>query len=413
MGGVLVLSPKKSPNKGKRQANKTNNKRVNNKRPVWKTVLLCILCVILLVSGCGMIYFYNIIGSINYKPINDNNSKVETPSSLTGNGNASLDLFDGTLLNDPMILNIMVYGEDSGSDSTNPYGRSDTMIMVSIDNRHKQIKMTSFMRDMLVNIPYTDDAGNAHGLDKLNAAYSLGGASLSVKTIEENFGVDIDRYAIVNFDSFKSIIDALGGIDINLTQDEIDYINWQTYLNNQSEERYEIKDEPGLVHLNGRQALWYARDRGYEEAEHPEFVVSGDDFDRTSRQRNLMKTLMKEFKSAGLTDIVKIVSEIGPMITTNLKKDEITTLVANSLTYLSYNVEEFSLPTGDCYKYSWYNQQSVLEITDMQTMRTHLAKFVFGADSVIENNTELATDVPTEYASDAAQYSDSPPDNTY
>ncbi|MEE0859698.1 MAG: LCP family protein [Acutalibacteraceae bacterium] len=387
--------------KGKKRElrqNKRENRKNNKKRPIWRTVLLCFLSVVMLVSGCGMIYYYNTIGKINFEAINDNKSdeNSSTTTSSLKDGDASLDLFDGTLLNDPMILNIMIFGEDSGADSTTEYGRSDTMIMLSIDNRHKQLKMTSFMRDMLVTIPCTDDAGNPHGLDKLNAAYTLGGAELSVKTIEANFGVDIDRYAIVDFKSFKNIIDALGGIDINLTQDEIDYINWQTYLNGQSEERYEIQAEPGLVHLNGRQALWYARDRGYEDEEHPEFVVSGDDFDRTSRQRNLLRTLVSDFKEASITDIVKIVGEIGPMITTNLKKDEITTLVANSLTYLSYDVQEFSLPTGDCYRYSWYNEQSVLEITDMQKMRTQLAKFVFGEETVVENNSEITTDTPTE-----------------
>ncbi|MEF2919682.1 MAG: LCP family protein [Acutalibacteraceae bacterium] len=391
-----------------------NKKSTANKRPVWKTALICVLSVIMLASGCGMIYFYSIINSINYASVdNKNNKEKETsPSSLTGSGDTSLDLFDGTLLNDPMILNIMVYGEDSGVDSTTDYGRSDTMIMVSIDNRHKQVKLSSFMRDMLVPIPYTDDAGNSHGLAKLNAAYSLGGAELSVKTIESNFGVDIDRYAIVNFNSFKGIIDALGGIDINLTQDEIDYINWQTYINGQSEERYELQVEPGLVHLNGRQALWYARNRGYEDEAHPEFVVSGDDFDRTSRQRNLMRTLMGEMKKASLTDIIKIVNEIGPMITTNLKKDEITTLVANALTYLSYDVGEFSLPTSDCYRYGWYEYQSVLEITDMQGLRTKLAKFVFGEDSVVANNEEIETDPPTEPATYTG-YSDTLDDSYY
>ena len=131
--------------------------------------------------------------------------------------------------------------------------------------------------------------------------------------------------------------------------------------------------------------------------------MPGNDFDRTSRQRNLMKTLMKEFKSASLTDIVKIVSEIGPMITTNLKKDEITTLVANSLTYLSYDTEEMGLPTGDCYKYSWtVDRQSILEITDLQLLRTHLAKFIFGEKSVIENNSEISTDLATDPATEIA-----------
>ncbi|MEE0265291.1 MAG: LCP family protein [Acutalibacteraceae bacterium] len=382
---------------GKRQEARQQKRakaKKHKRRPLWKTILLCFLCLILLVSGSGMIYYYNIIDSFIYKPMGDLIGNKH--NSSLHSGETSLDMFTGELLNDPMILNVMIFGEDSGVDSTTDYGRSDTMIMLSIDNRHKKIKITSFMRDMLVNIPTTDEEGNEYGLAKLNAAYSLGGAELSVKTIESNFGVDIDRYAIVNFKTFKSIIDTLGGIDINLTQDEIDYINWQTFINKQSEERHEITAPPGKVHLNGRQALWYARNRGYEDEEHPEFVVAGDDFDRTSRQRNLMRTLMNDFKNATLTDIVKIVSEIGPMVTTNLKKDEITTLVANSLTYLSYDIEEFSLPTGDCYRYSWYNLQSVLEITDMQLLRTKLAKYIFGEETVVSNNKEITTDPPTE-----------------
>lgn len=407
MRGVSVLSERnneiysytaKGKRKEKRQQKKDRMKRYK-RRPLWKTVLLCFLSVLMLFSGCGMIYYYNVIDSFNYEPIKPQPPNKEEGGNSLEDGTQSLDMFTGEMLNDPMILNIMVFGEDSGVDSDTPFGRSDTMIMVSIDNRHKKIKLTSFMRDMLVNIPCLDDAGNDYGLDKLNAAYTLGGAELSVKTIETNFGVDIDRYAIVNFASFKSIIDALGGIDIKLTQDEINYINWQTYINKQSEERHEITAQPGKVHLNGRQALWYARNRGYEEDEHPEFVVEGDDFDRTSRQRNLMRTLMNDMKNASLTEIVKIVSDIGPMVTTNLKKDEITTLVANALTYLSYDIEEFSLPTSDCYRYGWYNMQSVLEIVDMQVLRTKLAKFVFGEETVVSNNKEISTDPPTEQPS--------------
>ena len=414
MGEVLsVLKDNKDNNeneiysyteKGKKQEIKQEKKekrKSSGKRPLWRTVLLWFLVVILGVSGGGMVYYYRVLGNIGFQAItdrknytNDDNSQIS--SEVYKNQTTSLDLFDGVLLNDPKILNIMIFGEDSGAGSDTEYGRSDTMLMISIDNRHKKVKMTSFMRDMLVNIPYTDGEGNLHGMDKLNAAYRLGGANLSVQTIEANFGVDIDRYAIINFQSFKSIIDALGGIDVKLTQDEIDYINWQTYINNQSTERYEIQAEPGLVHLNGRQALWYARDRGYQEDEHPEFVIAGNDFDRTSRQRNLMRTLMNRFRKANFTEIVKIVAEIGPMITTNLKKDEITTLVANAPTYLSYGISEFRLPTGDGYKYSWFELQSVLEITDIQSQRTQLAKFIFGESAVIAHNTEVETNVPTE-----------------
>ena len=217
MRGVPVLSDKENEiysytEKGKRKEKrnlKKEKRKASGKPPLWRTILLCFLSVVLLVSGCGLIYFYSIVGSVNFKAIDDTKAQSDKDISTSEikEGDESLDLFDGTLLNDPKILNIMIFGEDAGADSTTDYGRSDTMIMLSIDNRHKQIKLTSFMRDMLVTIPCTDDAGNDHGLDKLNAAYTLGGAELSVKTIESNFGVDIDRYAIVNFESFKSIIE--------------------------------------------------------------------------------------------------------------------------------------------------------------------------------------------------------------
>lgn len=168
MRGVSVLSERnneiysytaKGKRKEKRQQKKDRMKRYK-RRPLWKTVLLCFLSVLMLFSGCGMIYYYNVIDSFNYEPIKPQPPNKEEGGNSLEDGTQSLDMFTGEMLNDPMILNIMVFGEDSGVDSDTPFGRSDTMIMVSIDNRHKKIKLTSFMRDMLVNIPCLDDAGN-------------------------------------------------------------------------------------------------------------------------------------------------------------------------------------------------------------------------------------------------------------
>lgn len=350
-----------------------------------KSAVALVLSILLAIGGGVMVAFYNTIDSVNYKYIGESSSSSSSQVSSLVNPNEelSLNFNNGKLLNDPMILNIMIFGEDNRQEG-DVNGRSDTMVLVSIDNRHKKLKITSFMRDMWVTIPGTDAYGNSYGENKINAAYTLGGPQLSIKTVESNFGIAIDRYAVVDFDSFKAIIDVLGGIDIQLSQDEIDYINWQTYLNGQSTDRYEIKSAPGVVHLNGRQALWYARDRGYQDDAHPEVVISGDDFDRTQRQRNLLSLIMKEFKSASLPQIVQIVSQIGPMITTNLKKDEITTLVANSLTYLGYDTEEYRVPEDGTWKYSiTADEQSILEITDWETLRLGLARFIFEA-SVVE-----------------------------
>ena len=337
----------------------------------WKNVLVLFLCLIMGGVGGGLIVLYNTVNAIEYKSIDDNQNTSSSHSSLS-TGPTELDLNSGELLNDPMILNIMLFGEDSRK-AGEEHGRSDTMIMLSIDNRHKKLKLTSFMRDTYVTIPGNNSVGEPYGENKLNAAYTLGGPQLTIKTIESNFGINIDRYAVVDFKSFRNIIDILGGVDIELTSEEIDYINWQSYINNQVDTRNELADEPGVVHLNGRQALWYARNRGDEEA-----GFSGDDFDRTSRQRNLLKIVMSDFKNANLTQIVSIVGEVGPMITTNLKKNEITTLVANSLTYLKYDMEEFRVPEDNVWQYGWTSDgQSIVEIIDWEQQRYDLTKFVF------------------------------------
>lgn len=136
------------------------------------------------------------------------------------------------------------------------------------------------------------------------------GAELAIETIEYNFGVDVDRYAIVDFDSFTNIIDTLGGIDLELTDEEIDYINWQSWKNNQVQTRHEITAKAGVVHLNGRQALWYSRDRD----------SAGSDWDRTNRQRIVLNTIMKDLKKSNLAQIMSIIYQVGPMIETDLDK---------------------------------------------------------------------------------------------
>lgn len=350
----------------------------------WKNVLVLFLCLIMGCVGGGLIVLYNTVNAIGYKSIEDNQNTSSNSSSLL-TGPTELDLNSGELLNDPMILNIMLFGEDNRK-AGEEHGRSDTMIMLSIDNRHKKLKLTSFMRDTYVTIPGNNPSGEPYGENKLNAAYTLGGPQLTIKTIESNFGINIDRYAVVDFKSFKDIIDILGGVDIKLTSEEIDYINWQSYINNQVDTRHELPDEPGVVHLNGRQALWYARNRGDSEA-----GFSGDDFDRTSRQRKLLKIVMSDFKNANLAQIVSIVGQVGPMITTNLKKNEITTLVANSLTYLKYDMKEYRVPEDNVWQYGWTSdEQSIVEIINWDKQRYDLARFVF-EDSVTGGNSSSSS----------------------
>lgn len=361
----------------------TGGKKSKNKRIVIRNVILITLAVLMAISGTGFIYYYKTIDSLNYSDTGDfdedenyfpdgRRDPDKYDIDLNG-GTVNMRVEDGKLLNDPMVLNVMLFGADK-NDGTSQ--RSDTMIMLSVDNRHKKLKLTSFMRDLWVYIP-------DYGYSKLNHSYAYGGPKLAIATIEQNFGVNIDRYAIVDFSSFRSIIDILGGIDLELSAEEIDYINWQCWKNHQVETRNELPIKPGIVHLNGRQALWYARDRGDEEA-----GFSGSDFDRTDRQRKLLKTLVNDMKSASLKDIISIVDQVGPLITTNLKKNEITTLVANSLTYLSYDMVEHRIPSDGNYDAGWHYGMSTLDVVDWDAERKSLAVFIYE---------ELVTDAEQGY----------------
>ena len=297
----------------------SSNKQVNKiykKRGRAIRITSIVLSILLLIGGSGLLYYYSVLNSLKFVDISDNNSTKATSSTLpTSDGTFSKSqLSNDELLEDSKVLNVMLFGEDNAKGEK--FGRSDSMIMLSIDNRHKKLKMTSFQRDSYV---YVD----GYGYDKLTNAYAYGGPKLTIQTIESNFGVKVDRYAVVDYASFIDIIDVLGGIDLELTQDEIDYINYQLYKNKQSDTRTTITDAPGKVHLTGQQALWYARNRGLDSSEEG-IGIAGDDWDRTSRQRKLLETMFNDMKGADLTQIISIVGKVGPLVTTNLKKDEIT-----------------------------------------------------------------------------------------
>ena len=347
-------------------------RKVYNKKGRVKRILCIFFSIIFLIGGSGMIYVYSLLNSLNYKEIKDDPDST-SPTAATVNNSGDVSGFtveEGELLQDSKVLNVMLFGEDNHD--ADEKGRSDTMIMLSIDNRHKKLKLTSFQRDTYVYIP-------GHDYDTINASYTLGGAKLSIQTIEANFGIKVDRYAVVDFDSFKKIIETLGGVDIELSQDEIDYINYQMYKNGQVESPKTITDAPGIVHLNGQEALWYARNRGLSKGEDGnEIGIDGDDWDRTSRQRKLLETIFDSMKEADIGQIVSIVSSIGPLVTTNLKKDEITALVTRAMTYLQYDVEQYYVPEEGLWYYDDNTPAgSAIRISDMEAQRKKFAEFIY------------------------------------
>lgn len=386
-------------------APKKKTRKVPRKRIII-SVCASLLALIMLVSGTGCIVMYTYFNRVNYQAINTESSAVDEDDtsailpeiSTTQN----TDTYQGKLLNDKQILNILLIGADTRANQDT--GNSDTMILMSIDTKSQKLKLLSFMRDTVVAIP-------GYGENKLNASFTYGGAELTVKTIQANYGIQIDRYAIVDFKSFKNIIDTLGGIDIELTQEEVDYIDWQSWKNNQVETRNELNaysytykpnsdgEEVAKVHLNGRQALWHARNRGEDG------ICSGDDYVRTQRQRNVISIMINKLKKSGATQVLNIIYEIGPMVTTNLKTTEITGLASNITKYLKYDIMSQSAPDysnievdfyySDPYERPVYiNGQytDCILIIDWENFRNKVADFVFYSHNSLKKSDDEDTE---------------------
>ena len=357
-------------------AERSNREKKRRKKGRGRRIFVLVLSIIMLIVGSGFVYYYKVIDSLNFE-------EIATPAATTPTTDqeSTVTVKDAgnSLLSSSSVLNILLFGQDYHGDAEegDPYGRSDTMILMSIDTINRKIKLTSFQRDTYVSIP-------GYGDNKINSAFSTGGVPLSIKTIEANFGIKVDKYAVVDFDSFRDIIHELGGVDIELTLEEIEYINAQITVNDQFDVtkllEYDPYAEKQMVHLDEYQALWYARDRGEENlGGNPNFSFSGDDWDRTSRQRNLIQTIVKSLREkASFTDLVAIVNKVGPLVTTNLKKNDITFLVSNMMTYIQYDMEELSLPTQGNWGYGTTdNGQSVIVINNWDQVRYDLASFVY------------------------------------
>lgn len=209
------------------------------------------------------------------------------------------------------IRNIALFGIDAEDGKT---GRSDSIMILTVDTQNKKLKLTSIMRDSYVNI-----AG--HGYDKINHAYAFGGPELSIKTLNENFDLNIKEFMAVNFTSMPAIIDKLGGIDINITDEEIQYIPGIS--------------SPGIYKLNGKQALAYARIR----------YATGGDYKRTERHRTVLNAIFNEMKSKSVSEYPSLASTFLPYISTNISSNDMLSLIGDIGTLMTGNLEQNRFPT--------------------------------------------------------------------
>ena len=224
---------------------------------------------------------------------------------------------------------IALVGLDNTSDTLD-YGNSDTMIIASINNDTKKVKLVSLYRDTYLNVG-TDPHGNEDTYTKANAAYAYGGAQQMMTMMNKNLDLSLDGYVTVDFAAVAETIDLLGGLDIEMTADEVEHMN--NYCVETSEatgKSYEeIYPEDGVHHLNGVQAVSYARIR----------YTAGNDFRRAARQRLVIYKMVEKAKNSSWTTLNKIVDTVCPMVATSLSKTEILKM---GMTMITYDIEDQS-----------------------------------------------------------------------
>ncbi len=205
------------------------------------------------------------------------------------------------------VINILLVGKDATSGSARP--RTDSMILFSINKKTNSLSMISFMRDLYVQIPggYSDN--------RINAAYRFGGISLLNATIEKNFGIKIDGNVEVDFNQFKKIIDILGGVDINLTAAEANYLTNFGYYGTLT---------AGMNHLDGQTALEYCRTRKIDS-----------DHKRTERQRNLLQSVAASARNMTISQMMELIDQVLPYVQTDLTPAEIIELSTAALSSLA------------------------------------------------------------------------------
>lgn len=315
-----------SGRKQRKQSARSSGKKKSKTRRIGRFLWKCIFILLILLAVLYVAARY-IAAKVDYQPY--------TTEYVRG----------ADVMSKPGVKNILVMGTDErNSDETT---RSDAMILLSINERSRKITMTSILRDCYVPI-----AG--HGENRINTAYRFGGAALTIQTIEENFKIAIDGYVKIDFYSFVDIVDAVGGVEIDVDEGEKEYVNG--YLNEinallGAEFGDGYLQNSGKLLLNGKQALSYARIR-----------YIGSDFQRTERQREIVEAVLKQAKTLNPVKLYRLTDTVLPEVVTDLDDHTLAVMMMKAIFYLGYDMEQNRIPMDGTWSNSNIDGKAVLQI---------------------------------------------------
>ena len=353
-----------------RKKTRSSGKRGRKKSAV--TILSFVMALVIAGGLLTAVYLQGLLGKINHVSASMNTTGVvETFDADGDKANDTLkasdidwgDTSDIDIMEDNDIKNILLIGQDARSGESGQ--RSDSMILCSINTKEKKIKLITLMRDMYVQIP-------GYQANKLNAAYAFGGMELLDKTVEQNFGVNIDGNVEVDFDGFLKALTEVGDLDIELTYDEATYMNANEGLGS-ADDNAEVNEAWGLKEgvntLKPKQVLCYARMR----------YVGNSDWDRTERQKKVITAAYKKVQNLSATKLLSLASKIFPCITTDLSNKKllsyVKTLSVNHIT----KIETYRLPVDGTFTEGQIEGMAVL-VPNLYLNSAYLQNYLYGKD---------------------------------
>ena len=357
-------------------------KKKRNRKPMkmWQkasVTAMCLFMVFLFTVGMGASALLNRMNFVDQnQPAQmrggsafNQQADADAAAEMDGVDDTDIELPDDPIMFDADIENILLIGSDRRSRSED--GRSDAMMMLTIDRKHKKLKMISYLRDMYIKVP-----GKHYGT-KLNSTYSLGGVNLLKQALQKNLGITVDKYIIIDFNAFKTVVNKIGklngkgGIKITVTSAEARYMC--------SHEKYGLfprfSKGKGTYYMNGAEALNYARIRKIDS-----------DFGRTKRQRKVLKEIMTELKDVGKMDLLSIAYACLEYVTTDFTKGELVGLVTEAAEIAGYDTKQISIPLKGSYSPQHLPNGSEVLAANLTVNSKELLKFIYDDDMTYESN---------------------------
>lgn len=276
------------------------------------------------------------------------------------------------------VFNILLMGEEAIG-SGDARGRTDVIVIATMNTKSKELKLTSLMRDTLVQIPGFQD-------NKLNTAFEKGGLDLMYETIALNFDIRLDGCVMVNFENFEKIIDKLGGLEITLTAGEAKYLNTTNYISNP---QYRSVVE-GTQLLNGNQVLGYSRVR-----KRATITGNNNDYGRTDRHRIVLDAIFDKYKTKSKVELASMMFSLLPMIKTDIDSDTFETLLNTFIEMGTTDMDQLRIPVDGTFTDNVKVRGMSILIPDLEANVEVLHDYIFGADPVTSTTSTLATDALT------------------